>query len=294
MRDPIEALKTLDVEVTMSTVSSGEVRRQGDVRRRRQRIAIGVGVFLVAGVALVPLSCLLPDDDVRPGIPVVVRPSESPEPVTPTPTVSPASPTPSGTEASTPTPSETPGGSAGLTTLPDDLDLAQGYVAEAGFQVNSPTASGFAPAIDLCGEHAWPAEGIDRLAASREGPESLDARELVLFATPQDAQRAFAALASAGAGCSSMVDDTGITLAVGSRQVSTAGGTPSVAVWVAETQGQPSGVVYVATVSGQAVLVVSSSGPYTEESANAAVRDVASESRDLLTGPLCSLTPGNC
>ncbi|MFM6850156.1 MAG: hypothetical protein ACKOVB_13760 [Terrabacter sp.] len=116
-----------------------------------------------------------------------------------------ASPDPSPTASSDP--AQASGSPAAVTAVPGDFPLAVGLADDdADTTLSPPSAGGEGMGeVEICGQPVWPLDGSPggarRLFTSSEGPEHLDARELVVQADEEVAANAMAVLRQAAQDC---------------------------------------------------------------------------------------------
>lgn len=277
MRDPLDALRDLDPGEPMDSLPASEVRRRGDLRRRRRAATVAVGAALAATLAVLPFTTF--------GEP------PPPEPATPPTTAE-------------PTTDPNPDGSGPIsewrTEIPDDFTLEpqiEGYT-EARTWVVDDDAIGVGT-IELCGMATFDTDGVlDRLAAdAAPDGESADAagRELRVYTDDGAAEEAIRRVEDAVAACPKEEVDG----AVWTHLPMTVSGTPGeqhVAfsrTFEVDGQTAPGVELWALVRVGNAVLGFFLSLDHGDLSSGVPIAEITTPLA-AVTGSLCVFSPGGC
>ena len=185
----------------------------------------------------------------------------------------------------------TPSSEAGPPTIPEDFPLAIGLPDDGGdFEVAEPSADGDGMGeVEMCGGLVWPIRGTPggthRLVTSATGPEYLDARELVVHASAELAQRSMEEMRVAAAMCRSVDNQVWTVL---DRHT----GYDTVTMGLSYSDGLGSSVFQVTRV-GSARLMVHTYGEGSLESLPDQADDVT-ETTEKIVPAMCAFTKTGC
>ena len=174
-------------------------------------------------------------------------------------------------------------GEGAVSAIPADFPLDRGLTAPEGDPLIGPSATADGvPPVELCGTTSWPVDGVERLAVTATGPEYLETRELVTFASTADVTAALDGLRQAVDGCTAATSyDPGVT-----------GADDSVSFAVLPDQGLGGGIYQFARV-GRAVYATYQGGEWSDATAATGVAKLTGDTEKLLP-ELCIWTETGC
>ncbi len=180
--------------------------------------------------------------------------------------------------------------------VPIDWDLADLTGDGGRISGPGPDAPGAAE-VSPCDRVVWPKAGVDRLAVNTTGPEFAEARELVEFASADEAVAAMGEVRSAVAACPTEInelDPTNSPEQAWDVLESDTGYEDSVTLSLTYTDGLPGGQIWQFTRVGKAIIAVSTSGEYAggRSAALAAVR--LTEITRHIAPEMCRYTVDGC
>lgn len=180
-------------------------------------------------------------------------------------------------------PSSTSGtGEGAVSTIPAGFPLDRGLTSPDGEPLIGPSATGDGvPPIELCGQSVWPVDGVERLAVTATGPEYLETRELVTFASSAEINASLDAVAQAVDQCDEAT-----------RYPGPEGADASVTFAVLPDEG-PGAAIYQFAAVGRALYATFVSGEWSDETAPAGVEDLTASTEDVLPD-LCIWTEAGC
>jgi hypothetical protein len=180
--------------------------------------------------------------------------------------------------------------------FPIDWDLVDMTGDGGEIRGPGPKAEGAAE-VSPCDRVVWPATGVDRLAVTTTGPEFAESRELVVFASADQAAAIMEDVRSAIAACPTEVNDLDPTnspeLAWDVLQADT-GYDDSVTFSQTYTDGMPGGQVWQLTRVGRAIIAVSTGGEYSRGKSASSATVRLTEITDHMTQEMCDYTEAGC
>lgn len=174
-------------------------------------------------------------------------------------------------------------GEGAVSAIPTGFPLDRGLSSFEGEPMirPAPDADGVPP-VELCGRSVWPVPGVERLAVTATGPEYLETRELVTYASIDEATSALAAIRSAVTECDAITGvDAGLT-----------GADDHVTFATLPEQGL-GGEIYQFAQVGRALYATMESGHFSARTLSASVEDLTSGTESVLPD-LCIWTETGC
>lgn len=197
---------------------------------------------------------------------------------------------PSGGETGEPEPDP------GAVDVPLDWDLVD-MTGDGGRILGpGPKAEGVAE-VSPCDRAVWPETGVDRLALTTTGPEFVESRELVVFASADQAAQIMEDVRSAIDACPTEIngqDPTSSPEQAWDVLEADTGYDDSVTFSQTYTDGLPGGQVWQLTRVGRAIIAVSTGGHYSRgaSASSGAVR--LTEITAHVTPEMCEFTDSGC
>ncbi len=204
-----------------------------------------------------------------------------------------------GCATSSPSPAEPTTPPATDRGIPDDFPIDWDLVDMTGdggeIDGPGPDARG-ATEVSPCDRVAWPVAGVDRLAFTTTGPEFEESRELVLFASADEAVAVMEGVRSAVAACPSEINELDPTDSP--EQVwdllDTDTGYDSVAFSLTYADGMPGGIIHQLTRVGRAIVAVDTAGEYARGNSVTYALTRLDEITSHLTPAMCAFTEAGC
>ncbi len=180
--------------------------------------------------------------------------------------------------------------------FPIDWDLIDMTGDGGEIRGPGPKAPGAAE-VSPCDRAVWPKSGVDRLALTTTGPEFEESRELVVFASADEAVAAMADVRSAIGTCPTEInelDPTNSPEQAWDLLPAETGYEDSVTFSLTYTDGLPGGQIWQLTRVGTAIIALSTSGEYTGGSSASYAAERLTEITNHLTPEMCEFTEDGC